>query len=255
MSLMPLPPSYEATRLELQRIATHIISRRRFTRCGKFGLRATPGGFGSPACGPDFETLRIAGTVLVRETTDSTASTRSLNLDGASLVEAAELACVDLGELFEAGHDTPPLGDPTARLNIDRYAAVVLAEWFRFGWEVLDVVLGNLGAEATPSVVQLWPEHFDVGVDAAAAPDRRVNLGASPGDAYSAIPYLYVGPWDAERPGDPEYWNAPFGAVLTYGEVRALEDPAVGAAAFLLRGIGYLQGDVAAQGMVQPGNG
>ncbi len=43
---------------------------------------------------------------------------------------------------------------------------------------------------------------------------EHVNLGASPGDGFSTEPYLYVGPWSAERPGDDGYWNAPFGAVL-----------------------------------------
>ncbi len=62
------------------------------------------------------------------------------------------------------------LGDPVARLAIDDAAAAALAEWFRFGWEVLDAVLGELGSDATPSVLQLWPEHFDAGVDVAAAP-------------------------------------------------------------------------------------
>lgn len=252
MSLQPLPPTYAATRGELQRVATHVIARRRFAGCGKFGLRATPGGFGSPACGPDFETLRIAGSVLVRETTDSAAVTRSLRLDGASLADAAELAGVDLGEPFETGHDTPPLGNPAARLAIDDAAAVALAEWFRFGWEVLDAVLGELGSEAAPSVLQLWPEHFDAGVDVAATRERRVNLGASPGDASSAQPYLYVGPWDPGRPGDPAYWNAPFGAVLTYDDLRAVEDPAAEAVAFLLRGVEYLRAGAATPSALQP---
>ena len=241
MSLSSLPPTYAATRDELQRVATHVIARRRFARCGRFGLRATPGGIGSPACGPDHETVRIAGTTLVRETTGSTATTRSLRLGGASLAQAAALVDVDLSEPFEAGHDTPSLGDTSRPLDIDAHAAHALAEWFRFGWEVLDAAVAELGADASPSVIQLWPEHFDAGVDVAAATGRRVNLGASPGDSTSAQPYLYVGPRDAERPGDPAYWNAPFGAALTYDELRAADDPAATAVAFLLRGVTQLR--------------
>ena len=30
-----------------------------------------------------------------------------------------------------------------------------------------------------------------------------VSLGASPGDGFEPDPYLYVGPQNAERPGDP----------------------------------------------------
>ena len=36
------------TRDELQRIATHVLARARFAATGRFGLRATPGGFGTP---------------------------------------------------------------------------------------------------------------------------------------------------------------------------------------------------------------
>lgn len=34
----------------------------------------------------------------------------------------------------------------------------------------------------------------------------------APGDSYHPEPYLYVAPWEAERPGDVAYWNAPFGS-------------------------------------------
>ena len=43
----------------------------------------------------------------------------------------------------------------------------------------------------------------------------QVNLGFSPGDAFSDDPYVYVGPWGPARPGDDGYWNAPFGAALS----------------------------------------
>ena len=62
--------------------------------------------------------------------------------------------------------------------------------------------------------MQLWPEHFDVGT-AVDLGTVSVNLGFSAGDAFSEEPYLYVGPWDERRPGDPAYWNAPFGAYAT----------------------------------------
>jgi hypothetical protein len=101
---------------------------------------------------------------------------------------------------------------------------------------VLDQVLAELGAGATPSVVQLWPEHFDAAADVAVG-DVRLNLGASPGDAGHPAPYLYVGPWTADRPGDAGDWNAPFGAVLGHAELVAAGDPSALAAAFLRRGV------------------
>ncbi len=41
--------------------------------------------------------------------------------------------------------------------------------------------------------MQLWPEHFDVGTTLDLG--DGVNLGFSPGDAFSEDPYVYVGPW------------------------------------------------------------
>ena len=67
-----------------------------------------------------------------------------------------------------------------------------------------------------------------------------MNLGASPGDGSSAEPYLYVGPWGPRRPGDPAFWNAPFGAVLGYAELRAAADPVEAGLAFLRRGVELL---------------
>ncbi|MGE3449238.1 MAG: hypothetical protein AB7H92_16855 [Microbacteriaceae bacterium] len=243
MTLRPLPDSFATTRDTLQRVATHVLARRRHQLCGKIGLRAAPGGIGTPACGPDHEVLRISGTQLVRERTGTGtgAQTTSVDLATATLDDAAAFADVDLTAPFEAGHDTPAVGNSREPLRVDASAAGVLADWFQFGWTVLDTTVAALGSDAQPSVVQLWPEHFDAGFDVAATPDRRVNLGASPGDSFSAQPYLYVGPWDAERPGDPDYWNAPFGAVLTYDQLAASPDPAGAAVAFLRRGVELLQ--------------
>ena len=43
------------TRDVLKRIATHVLARRRYAATGRFGLRATPGGFGTPAFGDTVE--------------------------------------------------------------------------------------------------------------------------------------------------------------------------------------------------------
>ena len=239
--LNPLPETFTTTRDSLQRVATHVLARRGSDLCGKFGLRATPGGIGTPACGPDHEVVRIAGNRLVHERTGTNGGTASLDLGRASLAEAAALVGVDLDAPFEAGHDTPPVGDPTTPLNIDPAGAIALADWYQFAWAILDAALATLDPDADPYVVQLWPEHFDVGCDVAAATDRRLNLGVSPGDGFCPQPYVYVGPWDADRPGDASYWNAPFGAVLTHEELRAVNDPISAGTAFLVRGIELLR--------------
>lgn len=237
--LAPLPPTFVPTRVAMQRIATHVLARRRSDLCGKFGLRATPGGIGTPACGPEHEVVRIAGVSLHCEVTGSEARTVTLDLVGATLAEAATLAGVDLDADFQAGHDTPPVGDPHAPLEIDAASAQALAEWYRFGWAVIDAAVATLEPAAEPSVLQLWPEHFDAGCDVGAG-TGRVNLGASPGDGAVPEPYLYVGPWEAARPGDPAYWNVPFGAALRYEELRTAADPAALGLAFFRRGIELL---------------
>jgi hypothetical protein len=240
MDLAPLTPEHEATRLELQRVAVHVLARRRHARTGRFGLRATPGGIGTPAMGSDAEVVRTSGTVLARERTGDAASTQVLDLRTASLADAAALVEVDLQAEFSAGADTPDVGDVDRPLALDPEATAALAAWFAFAWPVLDAAVATAGPRAAPTVVQLWPEHFDAGCDLAAGPDRRTNLGASPGDGGHPEPYLYVGPWDADRPGDPEYWNAPFGARLGYSALRGVEDPSALALDFLRAGLGYL---------------
>jgi hypothetical protein len=240
MQLGPLPETFAGTRDVVQRVAAHVLARRRHQLCGKFGLRAVPGGIGTPACGPEHEVVRTSGTWLIRDRTGSSSRTTLLDLATATLAEAAALADADLAAAFSVGHDTPPLGDTNAVLGVDRAAAQALGDWFSFGAVVLDAAVAQLGPAAEPSVVQLWPEHFDIAGDVAAASGRRANLGASPGDSFSPQPYLYVGPWDADRPGDPAYWNAPFGAVLEYDRLRAAADPVTDAVAFLGRGISLL---------------
>ena len=113
----------------------------------------------------------------------------------------------------------------------------------RSAWRVLDEAVAEAGADAGPTVLQLWPEHFDAGCDLGVGGGRRTNLGASPGDSSSPEPYLYVGPWDEDRPGDPTYWNAGFGALLGYEELRRSEDPSARALEFLRTGLAHLSPD------------
>jgi hypothetical protein len=51
----------------------------------------------------------------------------------------------------------------------------------------------------------------------------RCDVGASPGDRFSDEPYLYVGPWTKDRPGDPAYWNADFGAMWPRSEITSVD--------------------------------
>ena len=242
-----LPRGFATTRTALQRVAVHVLARRRHALVGRLGLRSTPGGFGTPDAGPDHqhEVLRVTGTWLLRERVGDTAATVGLDLATATLADAAALAEVDLGAEFSAGHDTPEVGDPHAALGVDPAAAAVLADWYAFGWRVIDAAVTVASANdpgATPSILQLWPEHFDAGCDLAIG-GGRVNLGASPGDGFHEEPYLYVGPWGPERPGDPAYWNAPFGAVLGWSELQKSKAPPAGAFDFVHDGLVHLASD------------
>jgi hypothetical protein len=221
------------TRSDLHRLCAHVLARRRYDVSGHFGLRASPGGLATPAFGDEPEVLRLAGTSLVREVGTASSSTR---VAGSTLHELAAFAGVDLDAPFSAGEATPPVGAPDVPLELDPAEVAGLFEWFDLGWRVLDDVLCALGPAAAPATVQLWPEHFDVGTSVAVADGARVNLGFSPGDAYSAEPYAYVGPWGPERPGDDGYWNAPFGA----SKVRSEAGGAAGSAAFIREGLGRL---------------
>lgn len=221
-----------ATRVVMHRIAAHVLGRRRHEVSGRFGLRATPGGFGTPAFGDPLEVLRVARGVLVRERGGESAYTE---INGSTLRELASFAGTDIDKEFNCGNDSPPAGDVDEKLLVNADAIAVLGGWLQFGWQAIDSIVSALPAESAPTTIQLWPEHFDAGTNVAVAPEVRVNLGASPGDAFSASPYIYVGPWSADRPGDPRYWNAPFGAVLRREDLKG--DPLDAALRFLHRGL------------------
>lgn len=232
-----------SARNELHRVAVHLVARARVEEASRFSLRVTPGGFGTPEMGPQGRRVRVAGAHLVVESdAPGAASTRSIAIDGSTLAELASFAGVDLAGALDVGHDTPPTGDVHATIALDAAGADDLAEWFRQTAAIVDLVLHALPADAAPTLPRLWPEHFDIAIEAQARPDLRVNLGGSPGDGSSEEPYLYVGPWTADRPGDADFWNAPYGAMRTRSQLAA--DPAgvvAAGAAFLIDGYGRLR--------------
>lgn len=240
-TLHALPETFASTRDTLQHLASHIVARARSQATAEISLRITPGGFGTPVFGDARTQVRLSGGLLVRETdTADDAAASAISLHGSTLTDLAAFARVDLDATLDVGHDTPPLGDADAPLVVDGAAADALASWFAVGAAALDQVVGALPAAATPTVIRLWPEHFDVAIDAAATPERRVNLGASPGDGFHAEPYAYVGPWTDDRPGEPAFWNAPFGAVMAHDALVGAADPVARLTEFFLDGMNRL---------------
>lgn len=230
-----LPATYVADRLEAQRLAVHVLARARQQAAGRIGLVATPGGVGTPAFGPGATVVRLTGSALVVEQGGDVTTTL---LAGATLRTLAAAAGADLEVELSVGHDTPPLGDADAPIDVAPGSIAAIGRWLALGTAALDEAVAHLGPTASPARIQVWPEHFDVAtnVGVGPGPDDRLNLGASPGDGFHAEPYLYVGPWGADRPGDPDYWNAPFGAVLGWADVAGADDPLAAAAAFFRAG-------------------
>ena len=87
-------------------------------------------------------------------------TTATLDLRGATLAEAAALVDVDLVAPFEAGHDTPPVGDPTAPLAVDRDDAAALAEREHLIEQRAHAVLQRARQQQEPWLEQL-PEPRD----------------------------------------------------------------------------------------------
>ena len=228
---------FEKTRLGLHTIAAHVLGRRRFEVSGHFGLRAGPAGIMTPAFGDGPETIRISGTVLIRETGGAS---HHRPIQGATLRELARFAGTDLDLPYDGGADGPPVGDADRALDLDPASAAEIADWFELGWRVLDETLAGLPDGAEAATIQLWPEHFDAATTVTLPGTDPVNLGFSPGDGFEAEPYLYVGPWGTQRPGSVEFWNAPFGATLARSQVIGSSDPAGPCRRFLEEGVGRM---------------
>src|SRR5215212_9146572 len=206
-TLQPLPENFADTRDALHRVAEEVVAPARKPH-NEIALGQTPGGFGTPEF--EFEgkrmRVRVDGDQLVHE------------IDG-------EERRAGLGSLAEAGRllgeELLPDGIPQdmGALGVDAECAARLADFYEFAAGVLERFKAALPADAEPSDTNLWPEHFDIALEAGSeAEGRRANYGASPGDDQHPEPYLYVGPWTGEVEG--ELWNATGfgGAELSYSD-------------------------------------
>ena len=250
MNFVELPDDWPSQRETLRRIATHVVAQAQQQVTGHFALMPLPGGFGTPQFGADRRRVRLAGGSLFVENTNSerngepAATTDVHMVPGSTIRDLCTAAGFDPDPDFSVGEDTPSLGDIDEMLMLDSAATTVLGDWFLLGQRALDVALASL-PDPQASIIRLWPEHFDLGLDLAvdsrSKPGVRTNLGAAAGDAFHQEPYLYVGPWDADRPGPADFWNAPFGATLGFGDLDVSENPLAAATEFFLHGIAYLR--------------
>src|SRR5205085_513045 len=112
----------------------------------------------APARGDEpAEVVRVAGATLIHEVGGET--TQHVPLHGVTIGQLAGLVGVTLDPGFSVGADTPPL-EVDAPLDVDTAEAVGLGDWYDLGWRILDAVACDATA---PSVLQIWPEHFDAG--------------------------------------------------------------------------------------------
>jgi hypothetical protein len=212
----PDPAVLRRTRLGLQAVAEHVLSAALHRRNGRIGLRAVPGGVGTPALeasGDTWRRLRLDGTDLVVEAGDD-----SRRAPLTTLRAAADLVGITAGAPGEVYTPATPL-DLDAPLPLDLHAARYLAAWYA----TVDDALTRLARHAaedgvTAAEVQLWPEHFDL-----ATSIGECNYGGSPGDDAHELPYLYVGPWSTPPP-DGAFWNEGFGASRSANRVRGVDD-------------------------------
>ncbi len=179
----------------LHRVAEDVVAAERMP-ANEIALEVTPGGFGTPVFEWEGSTrqIRVEGTELVRE------------VDGRQERESLEL-------------------DPAA--------AGALVAWYAFGAIVLDLLAAGARPADAASPPILWPEHFDVAIELGSEPDGlRATYGFSPGDEQHPEPYVYVGPWITQAPG--ELWNAGgfAGAELAYADLLAAADQVAAALEF-----------------------
>ncbi len=216
---LPGPDTLVPTRFALHRLAATVIAPVRHTATGRFGLIATPGGFGTPRFplpGIDEPDSRGLG---------DTESGRQIRVEGVELLDdrngtirkstittlaaAAEFLETTIDPDTAREDDSPEVGDPNELLDIDIYASAFLGAWYNAAFDALER-LRRAAVAVDPSHPQLWPGHFDPAIETGTEATRG-SYGASPGDSAIPEPYLYVALWDPEQSGaelgDP-FWNA-----------------------------------------------
>ncbi len=232
MKFDQLPDSLQTTRNSLHQLAFFALSPARHKAVGRMGLKATPGGFGTPEY--ESQVARVEGNLLVHESGESVAT---------QTITTIRAAAEFFGNPYEAEwfpdfHDPVAPADPDAELSVDSDAANALGEWFEFGFDALNRLRGH-GVEGDDvSEVQLWPEHFDPATELGSYDKgERASFGASPGDGSHPEPYLYVAAW-SEIDRANTYWNNENfnGASLGYADLAKSDDPTQTALDFYLEG-------------------
>ncbi len=178
---------YTAARRQLHTVAEWLLAGPQHATSGTIRLEAGSGGIATTAD----PAVRITAAGLTVH-----GDTFPLSGTVADLARRADLPCerpaVTYHDAVAGGPDTELTASPDARDTVLRV--------FDVGSEVLDLFSQQTSV--------LWPEHFDLAIRT-----DDTNYGISPGDTFSPSPYAYVGP---DTPHVDPFWNAPFGAYLTF---------------------------------------
>ena len=196
MAMTPADEPLVSTRRSLHALAVQVISPLRVQATGnEIGLQVRPEGFGTPDL-PGGGWVGTRGTQLVR--VDPSGDEQAVAIT--SLRAAARF--VGLAEPAASA-----LSDET--LEIHAGATLRLADAWATGEEALTAFAAD-PATIDPSPVVLWPEHFDIAIEAGSEADgTRATYGVSPGDDDHPEPYAYVSPWTTpESTGPSTFWNA-----------------------------------------------
>jgi hypothetical protein len=217
-ALTALPSTFTSTTASLHAIAEHVLAAARYAVDAHIRMRPAPNGVETPPFGERARVVGIDGDELFDR--DDQGERRAAI---STVRAAAEFYGVTPG--VPAGLWTPTTSpDLDATLAVDLDSVTWLSRWYELAGSVL-LELGRTGPVPLEPLT-LWPEGFDLGTTGG-----RVYYGGSPGDAKIAQPYLYVAPF--EKPAKPApYWNAPFGAALTYDRIGSAAE----ALAFLVEG-------------------
>ncbi|MEZ5343835.1 MAG: hypothetical protein R2706_21080 [Acidimicrobiales bacterium] len=225
--LSPLPANFVETRIALHRLAAIVIAPIRFAANGKFGLRYTLGGFGTPFFGDDRQIRVQDGRLIDQRGSEA----RSVPIT--TLRRAAEFLETEIDGTTAREDDSPEVGDIDEPLAITLAGNRFLGDWYGMATAALE---GFRNHAVDPSRVQLWPGHFDPAIEAG-DDDNRASYGASPGDDAITEPYLYVGVWYPDRANikhdalelDAESFA---GSLLPLSEFPVGEDPVLVAQRF-----------------------
>lgn len=215
--LSPLPEDFIQTREAARALACYVLGPARKAFDGHIGLQPAGEGFGTPPLEAGRRLLVRGDRIVLEGIRDEPITT---------LRDAARLAGVSLSVDPGVGRDLPPF-EPDVDLAVHEGASFALGAWYAFGDGMLEDARRELtaGWGGSSSERTLWPEHFDLAFHWGLDGERRINVGASPGDTFRADPYLYVGPWNTEVISHERIWNAPFGATLSYGDLLRSREP------------------------------